>query len=603
MAQVIADRRDIEFVLYEQLEILNLIQEEKYSDLNKKLFNMIIAEARTLAVKEVLPTKIDGDRIGATFDKGKVTVPASYHRVHQLIIDGEWTALVEDPELGGQGMPHIISRVAGEYLEGANWTAVFYSMMGHGTGKMIELYGTPKQKELFLKNLYTGKWSGTMLLTEPNAGSDLGALTTTAVKNPDGTYQITGNKIFITNGEHNLSENIIHPVLARIENSPPGVRGISIFIVPKTWVDDDGGLGVPNDVVCTGIEEKMGLHGSATCSMALGGKGRCRGLLLGQENHGMKIMFHMMNESRLDVGLQGLTACSCAYLYALDYANQRCQGCELGSDKDNTSQVPIIRHPDVRRMLLWLKAHTEGMRSFIYYVTMLMDRMDCASDPDKKAQFDGLLGLLTPVVKAYCSERGFEACIQAIQIYGGYGYIKEYPVEQLARDCKIASLYEGTNGIQAMDLLGRKLGMAGGKIFEQLIETISECINETEKTIGLEKLATETRMAVDLFIKTARHINSSARSADFKVAYAHAHPFLEAMGDIIMAWMLLWRARLAKIRLSGKHTKTDFSFYKGQIKSAEFFIFSILPITIGRMNSILNSNGAAVEIEEDSFGG
>ncbi|GAB6909239.1 Acyl-CoA dehydrogenase domain protein [Desulfosarcina cetonica] len=603
MAQLIADRRDVDFVLYEQMNTLELIKNEKYSGFNKKTVDMIINEARNLAIKEVLPTAVDGDRIGATFNAGQVKVPESYHRVYELIREGEWTSLTEAPEWGGQGMPHIVNRVVGEYLEGANWSAVFYAMMGHGTGKMIDLYGTDHLKNLFLKNLYTGKWTGTMLLTEPNAGSDVGALTTTATKNADGTYLISGSKIFITNGEHDLSENIIHPVLARVEGSPSGTMGISIFIVPKIWVNEDGSLGDANDVVCTGIEEKMGIHGSATCSLTLGGKGNCRGFLLGDENIGMKIMFHMMNESRLDVALQGLNACSSAYLYALNYARERLQGRELGAGKDDPSQVPIIRHPDVRRMLMWMKAHAEGMRSLMYYVTEFSDRMECATDEVEKQQCDAMVGLLTPVVKAYFSERGFEACIQAIQVYGGYGFIKDYPVEQLARDCKIASLYEGTSGIQAMDLLGRKLGMAKGKVFEKLVENIETCIKTAGEIEGLETLAAETSAVMTQFVETASHITKTAQSPAFKTAYAHAHPFLEVMGDMLMAWMLLWRAKIAKTQLIQKPNHKNASFYHGQIKSAEYFIYSVLPVTIGKMNSIKRDGRAVVEIEEEQFGG
>ncbi|BBO81074.1 acyl-CoA dehydrogenase [Desulfosarcina ovata subsp. sediminis] len=603
MAQLIADRRDVDFVLYEQMETLELIKNERYAGFNKKTIDMVVTEARNLAVKEVLPTAVDGDRIGATFNAGQVKVPDSYHRVYELIREGEWTSLTETPETGGQGMPHLVSRVVGEYLEGANWSAVFYAMMGHGTGKMIELYGTDHLKNVFLKNLYTGKWAGTMLLTEPNAGSDLGALTTAAKKNTDGTYQISGNKIFITNGEHDLSENIIHPVLARIEDAPSGTKGISIFIVPKIWVNEDGSLGDANDVVCTGIEEKMGIHGSATCSLTLGGKGTCRGFLLGEENKGMKIMFHMMNESRLDVALQGLNACSSAYLYALNYARERLQGRDLGAGKDDPSQVPIIRHPDVRRMLMWMKVHTEGMRSLMYYVTEIFDRMECTTDAAEKQQCDAMVGLLTPVVKAYFSERGFDACIQAIQVYGGYGFIKDYPVEQLARDCKIASLYEGTSGIQAMDLLGRKLGMAQGRVFEKLVENIETCIKSAGEIDGLEILADETQTALAQFVETAAHIAKTAQSPSFKIAYAHAHPFLEVMGDMLMAWMLLWRARIAKAQLIKKSNHKNASFYHGQIKSAEYFIHSILPVTIGKMNSIKRDGSAVVEIEEEQFGG
>lgn len=603
MAQLIADRRDIDFVLYEQLNTEALAKEDAFAGLNRKTFDLIISEARNFAVKEILPTREDGDRIGVTFDNGAVKVPESYHRVHKLLLEGEWPSMSEDPEVGGQGMPHIISQAVAEYLAGANGTAVGYALMGHGTGKMIELYGTPEQKDLYLKKLYTGQWGGTMLLTEPNAGSDVGALTTTAEKNDDGTYTITGNKIFITNGEHDLTENIVHPVLARVEGAPVGTKGISIFIVPKIWVNADGSLGEPNDVVCTGIEEKMGIHGSATCSLALGGKGKCRGYLLGEENKGMRIMFHMMNEARLDVGFQGIVAASTAYLYALNYARERLQGRELGAGKEAAEQVPIIRHPDVRRMLLWMKSHVEGMRSLVYYVCQLFDTAKCSDDPETKKACNDMAELLTPIIKAYGSDRGFEVCIQAIQVYGGYGYIQEYPVEQLARDCKIHSLYEGTNGIQAMDLLGRKLGMNDGAVFMKMVGEMQETIAQAREVDSLRELADQAEAAVNRLGEVALHMGQSARSEAFKTAFAGAAPFLEITGDVIMSWMLLWRARLAAQKLENGAAKKDQAFYKGQLKSAEFFIHKVLPGTLGKMNALTNDNAAVVEIEEASFGG
>jgi alkylation response protein AidB-like acyl-CoA dehydrogenase len=397
MAQMIADRRDIDFVLYEQLKTDAMTSLDKFKDFNKKTFDMIITEARNFAIKELLPTNAEGDKEGLGFENGQVKVPQCFHRAYELFVAGEWTSLTEDPEWGGQGLPNNISQAAAEYLIGGNWAVANYAGMGHGTGKMIEIFGTQKQKDLFLKNLYTAKWGGTMLLTESQAGSDVGALTTTAVKNPDGTYSITGSKVFITNGEYDLAENIIHPVLARIEGDPPGTKGISILIVPKIWVDEDGSLVEENDVVCTGIEEKMGIHASATCSMTLGGKGKCRGLLLGEERQGMKIMFYMMNEARLGVGFQAFNYASAAYLYALNYARERVQGRDLEKGKDPSApQVPIIRHPDVRRMLLEMKAYVEGMRSFVYYVGRCLDMEILATDEEQRAFYKGFADLLTP---------------------------------------------------------------------------------------------------------------------------------------------------------------------------------------------------------------
>jgi alkylation response protein AidB-like acyl-CoA dehydrogenase len=604
MAQVIADRRDIDFVLYEQLKIDELTALDEYKSFNKKTFDMIITEAKNFAVKEMLPTNAEGDKQGLAFENGQVKVPQCFQRAFELLVEGEWTSLTEDPEWGGQGLPTNIAQAVGEYLFGGNWAVMNYAGMGHGTGKMIEIFGTQKQKDIFLKKLYTAEWGGTMLLTEPQAGSDVGALTTTAVRNADGTYSITGNKIFITNGEHDLTENIIHPVLARIEGDPAGTKGISIFIVPKIWVNEDGGLAEANDVVCTGIEEKMGIHASSTCSMALGAKGKCRGLLLGEERQGMKIMFYMMNEARLGVGFQAFNYASTAYLYAVNYARERIQGRDLEAGKDpNASQVPIIRHPDVRRMLLQMKAYVESMRSFVYYVGLCLNKESLAAGQEEKAFYKGLADLLTPLVKGYCAQRGFDVCVQAVQVYGGYGYIKEYPVEQLVRDCKITSIYEGTDGIQAMDLLGRKLGMANGQIFIGFLEEIQKIIALAREAGGLDGLAREVETAVNRLGEVAMSIGQTAMSSKFKVAFSFAFPFMETMGDVIMAWMLLWRATLAKQKLDDGAKKKDIEFYEGQLKTAEFFIYTILPGTLGKMNGIVNSNESAVEISEAAFGG
>jgi alkylation response protein AidB-like acyl-CoA dehydrogenase len=617
MAQLISDRRDIDFVLYDQLKIEGLLKTEKYKDLNRKMFDMVISEARNLGVKEIYPTYTEGDRQGVTFENGRVTVPQCFQRPYDLFVEGEWIAMAEDPEVGGQGLPWIIRQAAGEYIAGANIAIANFGNLGHGAAKMIELFGTPKQKELFLKKVYSGRWGGTMLLTEPNAGSDVGALTTTAVKNPDGTYSISGNKIFITCGEHDLTENIIHPVLARIEGAPQGTKGISLFIVPKIWVNDDGSLGESNDIVCSGVEEKMGLHGSPTCSMALGGKGKCRGLLLGEENKGLMVMFHMMNEARLDVGAQGFLHASAAYLHAVDYARARLQGKDIEKAGDpQAPQAPIIGHPDVRRMLLTMKAYVDGMRSFVYYVAYCFDKKATAASRAEKKRYSGLIELLTPVIKAYCSERGQFVCEQAIQVHGGYGYTKEYPVEQLYRDCKITSIYEGTNGIQAMDLLGRKLGMDKGAVFIDFLTEIKAAIAGAREIPRLDALAAQVEKALNRLSEIAAHLGKIAYSKDLKLAFAYAHPFLEVVGDVIMAWMLLWRATVAVPRLEklagsadaeaikskvGEHKDT--AFYDGQIKAAEFFISSMLPAAIGKMNAIAASNPAAIDINEKSFGG
>ena len=615
MAEQIADQRDMEFVLYEQLDTKSILKSSKFKDINKTMADMVIKEARNLAIKEILPTYTECDKEGVKFDRGTVTVPQCFERVLDLLRKGEWGALTADPEFGGQGLPHTIAQAALDYLIGANYTMMVYVILGHGAGKMIDYFGTPAQKALFLEKLYTLEWGGSMLLTEPEAGSDLGALTTTAKKNNDGTYSITGNKIFITNGEQNLTENIIHPVLARIEGAPAGTKGISIFIVPKIWVNEDGSFGQPNDVICTGVEEKMGLHGSPTCSLSLGSKGQCRGLLLGRENQGMEIMFHMMNEVRLEVGTQAATHASCAYLNALDYARTRCQGRALEAGRDSSApQVPIIKHPDVRRMLINMKAHVEGMRSMIFYTAFCLDKTHCAETREEKDLYQGLTEIMTPIVKAYCSEKGFDVCVEAMQVFGGYGYTREYPMEQMVRDCKICSIYEGANGIQAMDFLGRKLTMKNGAFLSSLVGEIRKTAQAAMETEGLEDLAEKVMEAADLLETTCTATARAIKTPKFKSAFAFAHPLLDATGDVIMAWMLLWRATAAqapldKILNSEEANSLDeilsknknAAFYHGKITTAEFFINTLLPLTMGKFAAIMHGKSPAVAIHESSF--
>jgi len=604
MAQLIADRRDVDFVLHEQLKVEELARHERFAEFNRKAVDLIISEARNLAIKEILPTRQDGDRQGARFDGGKVFVPESFHKAWKAYKEGEWLAMTEDPDWGGQGMPRAVAMAAADYLNGANFAFMMYAGLTHGAGKLVESFGTEKLKKLFLKRMYSGEWTGTMLLTEPEAGSDVGALTTSAVKNPDGTYSITGNKIFISSGEHDLVENIIHPVLARIDGAPAGTAGISLFLVPKIWVNDDGSLGEPNDIVCTGIEEKMGIHGNATCSMALGSKGRCRGMLLGEENKGMRAMFLMMNEARLLVGSQGLACASPAYMYALAYARERVQGRHLLKALDKSApSVPIIQHPDIRRMLMLMKVHVEGMRSLIFYVGHLEDCLHTAADPDAKAKYQGMIDFLIPIAKGYVTDRSCEVCNLGIQVYGGYGYIREYPMEQLLRDCRITPIYEGTNGIQAMDLLGRKLGLNKGRPMMDLLGEIQAALAAAKAVPRTAPFAETVEGMLNKLGEVAMHMGAAAMSDKVLTAFAFAHPFLEVCGDVVMAWMLLWRARIAAEKLAAGVKEKDALFYEGQLKSIEFFASTILPVTFGKMKAILAGNTAMVDIHEDSFGG
>ncbi|MGD8703593.1 MAG: acyl-CoA dehydrogenase [Desulfosarcina sp.] len=604
MAQVIADRRDVDFVLHEQLNVGALSDHDKYAEFNKKTIDLIISEARNLAIKEIWPTFKEGDEQGCRFENGQVTVPEGFKRAYDLFVEGEWLAMPEDPEYGGQGMPRTVALAAGDYFNGANYAFMMYAGLTHGAALLVEAFGTERQKQLFLKNMFTGKWTGTMLLTEPEAGSDVGNLTTTAVKNDDGTYSITGTKIFISAGEHDLVENIVHPVLARIEGAPAGTKGISLFLVPKYRVDDDGSLGEFNDVVCTGIEHKMGIHGNSTCSLTLGGKGNCVGELLGEENKGMRAMFLMMNEARLLVGMQGFCCASASYMNAVNYARGRIQGKNLlQMMDDDAAAVPIIQHPDVRRMLISMKSYVEGMRSLLYYAGYLSDQMAVTDDEAQQARLQGMLDLLIPICKGYVTDKSFEVCSTGVQVYGGYGFIKEYPQEQLLRDCRITMIYEGTNGIQAMDLLGRKLGMNKGKPIMDLMADIQKIIAQAKAIDGLSAYAGKLEKALNRLGEVAMHLGATAMSPKVMSAFAFAHPFMEAAGDVVLAWMLLWRGVVAAAKLEKGAKRKDKPFYEGQIKSLQYFVQAVLPITMGKMDAIMATCDAAVEISEDGFGG
>ncbi|MBF0467996.1 MAG: acyl-CoA dehydrogenase, partial [Desulfamplus sp.] len=396
--------------------------------------------------------------------------------------------------------------------------------------------------------------------------------------------------------------NIIHPVLARIEGAPAGTAGISLFLVPKIWVNDDGTSGEVNDIVCTGIEEKMGIHGSPTCSMALGSRGICRGTLLGQENKGMSAMFVMMNEARLHVGMQGFSCASASYLNALNYARERIQGKSINAKDRNAPGVPIIQHPEVRRMLLTMKSFSEAMRSLLFYTGLMEDMVNISAKPEDKARYKGLIDVLIPVAKGYVTDRAFEMCSLGVEVFGGYGFTTEYPQEQLLRDCKITQIFEGTNGIQAMDLLGRKLGLNNGQSFKDLLDEVQKSIEDARKTGSLKDFADKLEFNVTKLKEVAMNLIEKIKSGDISNAFSNAHPFLDVTGDTLMAWMLLWRAIVATEKLQGKPNNKDISFYDGQLKSTQFFINTVLPVSLGKMSVIMAGDTSVVDISEDSFG-
>ena len=619
MAGLILDERDQRFVLFEMLHAEKLCDFPKYSDFSRDIFEMILTEAQKFGYEEIFPTLAESDKEGCRLINGQVHVPECFHRLYNIFCGAGWNCMSSPQEYGGQGLPFIM-RIASHEWFMHNFSFSSYPGLGEGAAHLIHVYGTKKQKDTYLPMMTNGKWGGSMCLTEPGAGTDVGNLRTRAVRQPDGTYLLKGTKIFITGGDQDLTENIIHPVLARIEGDPAGTKGISIFIVPKFLVNEDGSLGRRNDFEVGKIEEKMGIHGSATCLINFGDNGQCYGELLGEERDGMKIMFQMMNEARIATGLQGLCSGSIAYLHALQYAKDRLQGSSLMDFKNpEAPRVAIIEHPDVRRMLLWMKSNVDGMRALMYYATVCGDT---AVNTSAEAEQDRLLGIfeiLTPIIKAYCTDIGFRITETAMQVYGGYGFCSEYPIEQFMRDEKIASIYEGTNGIQALDLIGRKLGMKKGTYFMHLLGEMNASIARTKDTPELKDLALDVQNAVNSLAETGLFFATCGKAGKFLIPVGNAYPFLMMMGKIVSAWLLLWQAEIAisklaqiagekGIDLSDKSglagflkESRDAAFYDGKIKGARYFIKNVLPEIEGTIKAIRSEDLSIMEIANESF--
>lgn len=616
MANLVVDERDARFVLYEQLTIEELAQAERYAEYSRELCDMVLDAAQKLAENEVWPTRAAGDTEGVQLRNGTAEVPKAFHAVYRHFREGGWMSLAVPPEDGGQGSPIALYCAAMEPFLAANLAFMAYPGLTTGAARLIRIYGTDKQREVYMDKMHSGEWGGTMCLTEPQAGSDVGALRTRARPKPDGTYSITGNKIFITSGDHDLTENIVHLVLARIEGAPPGTKGISIFIVPKKRLENEAL--VDNDVTTGSVEKKLGLHGSATCALNFGDKDGCVGYLLGPENGGMRIMFDMMNEARLAVGLHGLAQASGAYMHALRYASERIQGPEFTAMRDaSAAKIPIIDHPDVRRMLLWMKSVTEGIRGLLYFAAYCHDRVVIAPNESEAAKYQGLLDLLIPVCKAWSTDMGFRVTETAVQIYGGYGFCSEYPVEQFLRDIKITSIYEGTNGIQALDLIGRKLSYRQGELFRTFIAETDLALNNARQRPRLEKVVAAFDAARTQLIRVTMDFGMKAMSGEFLIPVLYATPYQELFGDTAVGWILLWQAEVADRKLeqiySELNADTDdkradacrdnkaAAFYRGKIASAEFFANTILSLAAGKAQAILNGDRSAVDMPKEAF--
>jgi hypothetical protein len=616
MANLLVDERDVKFVLYEQLKIDELCESERYAEFSKEMFDMVLDAAQKLAEKELWPTNADGDAKGVTLENGQVKVPESFHNAYRHYCEGGWSSLVIDQNMGGQGFPNVMSNATIEMFAAANQAFMMYPGLTIGAARLIEKYGSEEQQRTYMDKMYTGEWGGTMCLTEPQAGSDVGALRTKAVRNADGTYKISGGKIFISAGDHDLTENIVHMVLAKAEGAPAGTKGISIFIVPKKRIEN-GGL-VDNDVTTAATEKKLGIHASSTCALNFGEKDNCIGYLLGEENMGMRIMFEMMNGARLHVGMQGLAQASAAYMHALRYARERQQGPEIHAMKDPTApKVEIIKHPDVRRMLMWMKSVTEGIRALLYYAGYCEDRVLIAQTDEEAAKYQGFLDILIPICKAWSSDMGFRVTEMAVQVYGGYGYCREYPVEQFLRDVKIASIYEGTNGIQALDLVGRKLTVNQGALFKSIVAETGNIIRLARDNYRLKDITDNFTTARAQLIEVTRYFGLKSITEDFMVPVLYATPYQELFGDVAIGFMLLWQALLADRRLEEIYsdskadtpekkaevvrTNRSAAFYRGKVASAEFFANTVLSLAKGKARAIMSGERSAIDLPEESF--
>ncbi|SEU18352.1 acyl-CoA dehydrogenase [Stigmatella erecta] len=601
------DLREIFFTLFEQFGVGQLLGQAPFEAWGPDEAKAVL-EATYRFAKEVLgPLNASADREGCRVENGSVLTPKGFKEAWKQLYEQGFKTVGVSTDHGGQGGPMMLQMAVEEMLCGANTAFNMYPGLAYGAAEVLAECGTPEQKHQYVEKMQNGTWGGTMCLTEPQAGSDVGAAKSTARRNPDGTYNIRGTKIFISAGDHDLTENIIHLVLARVEGASVGTKGLSLFIVPKLRLNADGSPGQPNDVTLGSIEHKMGINGSATCVLNFGENDACVGELVGSVEHvGMSQMFKLMNGARIAVGTQGVALASAAYYNALDYAKERKQGGNFTKWKDPSSpRVPIIEHPDVRRMLLEMKSHVEGIRALIFKLAMHTDkaRQLAGKDDDKAAYHRGQVEVLTPLVKAYGSDQAFRLCAQAIQIYGGAGFCKDYPVEQYCRDSKIFSIYEGTNHIQAMDLVGRKLGQAGGSYFQQFMEDVGGFIeaNRDHKTFGTEVKALAAAQE-GLMSSAMALLGWSQDPAKTQLIPLSANRFLQMMSEVAVGWLLLDAAVLAEKSMAGlSESNPDRAFYEGKKWSALWYARNVLPTVEQSARLMALEDASPMDIPDAAF--
>jgi alkylation response protein AidB-like acyl-CoA dehydrogenase len=589
---------DTLFVLNDVLKYERYNNLPGFADATPDIVEAVLREAGRMAEEVFFPLNQVGDQEGCTrHDDGSVKTPTGFKDAFEQYKEAGWMGLAFDPEYGGQGLPYTLHSAIGEFFSSANMAFAMYPGLTQGAMAAIQVHGSPEQKQQFLPKMVEGAWTGTMNLTEPHCGTDLGLLRSKAVPQGDGSYKISGQKIFISAGEHDMSDNIIHLVLARIEGAPEGVKGISLFIVPKIIVNEDGSLGDRNGVTCGSIEEKMGIHGNSTCVMNYDD---ATGYLIGEENKGLKAMFVMMNEARLGVGLQGLSISEIAYQNAVIYAKDRLQGRALtGPAAPDKKADPIIVHPDIRRNLMTMRAFNEAARAFILWAALKSDVAHRSEDAGDRELSEEMMGLMTPVIKGVLTDKGFDHTVMAQQVYGGHGYIEEWGMSQYVRDARIAMIYEGANGIQALDLVGRKLPANGGRAVQAFFKEVGEFCEENR---GDEKLTYFTKHLKkglnDLQAATMWFVQNAMAKPDN--AGAGSHDYMHLFGLVALGYMWALQAKAANEKIAAG-ANGDAQFLESKLATARYFMDRIMPETSAHLARISAGADSIMALPEEAF--